>query len=349
MKKEMIAVRKLRPAPGFELVTTEVRKPKAGEVLIKVKACSMCGTDVHLYDWTPPWSEGRFIPPKTIGHEVCGEVVEVGKGVTTLVPGDLVSAESHIPDWRCFQCQLGNYHICENLKFISIDIDGFFAEYAILPEANAWKNPKDMPIEIATLQESLGNSVYTVYSGDIVGRTVSVFGCGPTGLFAIALAKAAGASKIIAIGGTKYRLDLAKKMGADITINRHEKNVVEEIMNLTSGLGTDVFLEMSGSGEALNQGLRALRPAGRASILGLPERDVSLNISRDIVMKNIDIKGIYGRKIWETWILTSRLLSSRRLDVRPIITHRLKLEDYEKGIQAMKTGKSGKVVMFPPE
>src|SRR3989337_1440630 len=204
-----------------------------------------------------------------------------------------------------------------------------------------------MPVEIATLQESIGNSVYTVFSNDVTAKTVAVFGGGPTARFAIGILKAVGATQIISIAGSNQHLDIAGKMGADVIINRHDKDPVKEILDLTGGKGADVFLEMSGSGTALNQGLKALRPTGRASILGLPMRDVSIDISRDLVMKDITVRGVYGRKIWDTWITTSRLLSTGKFDPSPVITHRIKLEEFEKGFDAMKSVNLGKVVMTP--
>ncbi len=343
----MKAVRKTKEGPGLELADIPIPEPGDHEVLVKVKACSMCGTDVHIYDWEHPWSEGRIKTPRTIGHEVCGEVVETGDEVTLVKEEDLVSAESHIFDGKCMQCRRGNMHICEALRFFGVDVDGFFAEYAVIPETNVWKNPPDMPVEIATLQESIGNSVYTVFSTDVTAKTVAVFGGGPTALFAIGILRAAGATLIISIAGSDLHLDIAEKMGADTLINRHEKDPVKEIMDLTEGRGTDVFLEMSGSGTALNQGLKTLRPAGSASILGLPTKDVSIDISKDFVMKDITVRGVYGRKIWDTWITTSRLLSRGKFDPAPVITHKIRLEEFEKGFEAMKSGESGKVVMFP--
>jgi threonine 3-dehydrogenase len=343
----MKAVRKIEEGPGLELVDIPVPEPQDHEVLVKVKACSMCGTDVHIYDWEHPWSEGRITPPRTIGHEVCGEVIEIGDDVTLVSEGDLVSAESHIFDGKCMQCRMGNMHICENLRFFGVDVDGFFAEYAVIPETNVWKNPPDMPAQIATLQESIGNSVYTVFSYDMTAKIVSVFGGGPTALFAIGLLKAAGATSIISVAGSREHLDIAKRIGADILINRHEKDPVQEILSLTGGLGTDIFLEMSGSGNALNQGLKALRPTGKAAVLGLPTKDVCIDISKDLVMKDITVRGVYGRKIWDTWITTSRLLSTGKFDPSPVITHKIRLDEFEKGFEAMKSGKSGKVIMFP--
>lgn len=257
----MKAVRKLKPSPGLDLTKIDIPNIGPNDVLVKVKACSLCGTDIHIYNWDHPWDE-RIKPPRTLGHEVCGDIVEVGEDVSSFSVGDYVSAESHIYCGKCFQCRIGNRNICVNMKLLGVDVDGGFAEYVSLPESILWKNPKDMPPEFATLQESLGNSVYTVFSGEVTGKNVAIFGVGPTGQFAIALCRVAGAAKVMVVGGTKFHLDLAEKMGADVLINRHEEDVVKRILEETDGIGSDVFLEMSGSPIAINQGLKSLRPEG---------------------------------------------------------------------------------------
>ncbi|MBI4019833.1 MAG: L-threonine 3-dehydrogenase [Candidatus Aenigmarchaeota archaeon] len=343
----MKAIRKVKPGAGFEMVDVGVPKPEEGEVLVKVKATSMCGTDIHIYNWEAPWSEGRLVPPKTLGHEVCGEVVELGKGVKGLAAGDNVSAESHIYCGKCDLCRAGHGHICRRLQFFSVDTDGFWAEYAIMPEQNAWKNPEGMEPEIATLQESMGNSVYTVSESNVRGKDVAIFGLGSTGLFATGIAKAMGARKVIVVGGTKMHLDIAKKMKADVLVNRHDRDPLKEIMEETEGRGPDVVLEMSGSEQALQQAVQAVKPTGMVSALGLPTKQVTLDVSKNIILKDVTFRGIYGRRIWDTWKITSELLRDKKVDIRPVITHRLRLEDFEKGVQAMKSGESGKVVMFP--
>lgn len=345
--EKMRAIRKLRAAPGFELVEVPVPAPKKGEILIKVKATSMCGTDIHIYNWEPPWSTGRYTPPKTMGHEVCGEIVELGAGVDGFAVGDNISAESHIADMTCPICRMKNYHICQNVKFFSIDTDGFWAEYAVMPERNAWKNPPGMKPEIATLQESMGNSVYTVTESHVQGKTIAIFGSGPTGLFATGIAKALGALSVIVVTGSDVHSMIAKKMGADVVIDRHETDPVQAIRDETGGVGADAVLEMSGAAEAFAQSLHAVRLTGQVTVLGLPTKPITVDVSKDIVLKDLTVRGIYGRKMWDTWKITSNLLSSKKIDISPIITHRLKLEEFEKGINAMKTGESGKVVMFP--
>lgn len=345
--EKMRAVRKMKPAPGLEYVITEVPKPGPDDLLLKVRACSMCGTDIHIYNWDPPWSQGRFVPPKTLGHEVNGEVIEVGKNVDGFEIGDSVSAESHIPDWTCSLCKQGAMHICEKLKFFSIDVNGFFAPYAVMPATNAWKNPASLKPEIATLKESMGNSVYTVEEGKVDGKNVVIFGLGPTGLFATGISKVMGAEKVIAVGGTDLHRGIAKKMGADVIIDRHNEDVTKRIMDETNGKGPDTVLEMSGAVPAIQQAFDIVRPTGIVCVLGLPTKNVELDVSKKIVLKDVTFRGIYGRKIWDTWKTTSDILDNKKLDITPIITHKLNLSGFEKGIEAMKTGQCGKVVMFP--
>jgi threonine 3-dehydrogenase len=346
LAEEMIAVRKMKAAPGLDVTTAKIPKIDKKDVLVKVRACSICGSDVHIYNWEPPLSE-RVKPPRTLGHEVTGEIVEVGKDVKNVQIGDYVSLESHIACGNCHQCNNGKPHICETMKILGIDIDGGYAEYVSIPAVNAWKISKDMPPEIATVLEPMGNSVYTVVSGDVKGKVVTIFGCGPTGLFAVGLSKALGAKKIIAIDRKKFRLNLAKKMGADLVINGDEENAIKEILDATDGLGADVFLEMSGSIIAIEQGFKSLKAGGRVVALGLPSEPVKLDWSKDIVQKLVSIQGIFGREMFKTWHEMSHILASGKLDISPIITHKFKLKDFDKAIQIAKSGDAGKVVLFP--
>jgi threonine 3-dehydrogenase len=347
MAEKMSAVRKMKPAPGLELTEAEIPKIGDNEVLVKVRACSFCGTDIHIYNWDPPWSEGRMKTPRTIGHEIAGNIIEVGKNITNFNAGDFISCESHIWCGECDQCREGNAHICRKLSFIGVDIDGGMADYVAVPKQILWKNPKNMPVELAVLQESLGNSVYTVFEGEIVGKTVAIFGHGPTGLFSVGLAKIGGATNIIVVGGNETRLGIAKKMGADVLINRKEKDPIKEIMEITNGEGVDVSLEMAGYESSINHSLKVLRPGGRISFLGLPTKPVTIDWSKDVVLRDAKVQGIYGRKLFDTWRITSRLLHSGRLDITPIITHKFKLSEFEKAMEVAKSGSAGKVIMFP--
>ncbi|QTN01463.1 L-threonine 3-dehydrogenase [Sediminibacillus dalangtanensis] len=342
----MKALVKSRKEKGAEIQQVEIPSIGDREVLIKVKATSICGTDVHIYNWDE-WSQSRVHPPYVFGHEFAGEVVETGEKVTKVAVGDYVSAETHIVCGHCPQCLTGKYHICENTQIIGVDRDGCFAEYVALPEDNMWKNPEDMPVEIASVQEPMGNAVHTVLSGDVVGKSVAVIGCGPIGMMAVGVAKAAGASQVIAFDLNDYRLDLANQMGATTIINSAKENPVDRVKELTGGHGVDVVCEMSGHPTAINQGFKMVTNGGRVSILSLPTKPVEVDITDDIVFKGITVQGITGRKMFETWQQVSRLLNSEQVDVSPMITHHFPLEDFEKGFNLMNEGKCGKVVLHP--
>lgn len=343
---KMKAVVKHERGKGAELRMVDIPSIKSDEALIKVKATSICGTDLHIYNWDE-WSASRVNPPYIFGHEFAGEVVEVGENVTNVAVGDDVSAETHIVCGECQQCLTGKEHVCKNTKIIGVDTDGCFAEYVALPAKNLWKNPKDLPVDVASVQEPMGNAVHTVLSGDVVGKTVAIIGCGPIGLMAVGVAKAAGASQVIAFDLNDYRLDLAVKMGATATVNSGKENPVDTALSLTDGNGVDVVCEMSGHPVAMDQGFKMITNGGRVSILSLPVRPVEIDVTNDIVFKGIQVHGITGRKMFETWEQVSRLLASGQVDVEPIITHHFPLEDFDKGFQLMNEGKCGKVVLHP--
>lgn len=346
MEGKMKAVVKHERGPGASLQMVEIPKISKDDVLIKVKATSICGTDVHIYNWDE-WAESRVKPPYTFGHEFAGEVVEVGENVTSVNIGDYVSAETHIVCGECPQCLTGNAHICKNTQIIGVDTNGCFAEYVALPAKNIWKNPEQLSPDVASIQEPMGNAVHTVLSGEVAGKTVAIIGCGPIGLMAVSVAKAAGASKVLAFDVNEYRLSLADKMGATTTIHSLKEDPVNKVMELTAGNGIDVVCEMSGHPVAMNQGFKMLTNGGRMSILSLPSKPVEIDITNDVVFKGIQIHGITGRKMFETWQQVSRLLESGQVNVEPIITHRLPLEEFEKGFELMNEGKCGKVVLIP--
>lgn len=331
---------------GAELQLVDIPKIKPDEALIKVKATSICGTDVHIYTWDA-WSASRVRTPYVFGHEFAGEVVEIGSQVTNVAVGDHVSAETHIVCHQCPQCLTGQYHICRETQIIGVDTQGCFAEYVALPATNLWKNDHDLPFEIASVQEPMGNAVQTALSGPIVGKNVAVIGCGPIGLMAVAVAKASGAAQVYAIDLNEYRLELAAKLGANASINPSKADPIEKVKELTDGNGADVILEMSGHPVAINQGLKMVTNGGRVSMLGLPNKNVEIDVTNDIVFKGIQIHGITGRKMFETWFQTSGLLKSGAIDMETIITHRLSLEDFEKGFDLMIKGESGKIVLTP--
>jgi len=338
------AVVKTNFTKGLEL--TQVPVPKLGpkDVLIKVHIASICGTDVHIDDWTY-WAQQRFAPPRIIGHEFAGFVEEIGEEVVSVKVGERVSAESHISCGYCYQCQNGYREVCRNSKLLGIDHDGTFAEYLCLPEHVLWKDDSRIPDKWASIQEPFGNAVDTVMSGDISSKTVLILGAGPIGLFAAGIARACGAALIIVSDPNDYRLDIGKKMGAHIVANPQKTDILKLVSETTGGNGVDVVLEFSGNNMALEQGLKSLTPGGRISILGIYEKPVNINLNRDVIFKKIRIYGITGRKIFATWYKTSRFLSSGLVDPSPVITHTFPLEEFEQGMQLMRNGMCGKVIL----
>lgn len=346
MEGKMKAIFKVEKGPGAELKQVDIPKIKPNEALVKVKATSICGTDVHIYTWDD-WAANRIRPEMIFGHEFSGEVVEIGSSVTNVQIGDHVSAETHIVCNECQQCQIGQYHVCQNTEILGVDRNGVFAEYVAIPSTNLWKNDKDLPYEIASIQEPMGNAVHTVLSGEVTGKNVAVIGVGPIGIMAAATAKAIGAKQVIAIDINDYRLELAKSMGATYTINSSKVEPIDEVYRLTDGNGADVVLEMSGHPGAIQQGFKMLTYGGRVSMLGLPTKPVEIDITNDIVFKGATVHGITGRKMYETWQQVSGLLKSGAVDLKPIITHVLPMEEFEKGFDLMISGESGKVVLIP--
>ncbi|MCL6450841.1 MAG: L-threonine 3-dehydrogenase [Acetobacteraceae bacterium] len=346
LPKKMKALVKARSGRGAELAVVDVPRPGPRDALIRVRACSVCGTDYHIYAWDP-WAASRVRPPLVFGHEFCGEVVAVGEAVRSVAVGDTVSAETHVACGRCSLCRTGQAHICQEVAILGVDRPGSFAQYVSLPEENAWKNPPGVAPEIASVQEPLGNAVHTVLSGEVAGRTVAVLGCGPIGLFAVGVARAAGAAAVYATDISPYRLALAPRMGADRALDASRADVVAELRSLTGGEGPDVVLEMSGSPAAVSQALKAVRFGGRVSILGIPSRPVEIDLAQDVVFKGITIQGITGRRMFETWYQTRALLSSGRLDISPVITHRLPMEEFELAMELVGSGQCGKVILYP--
>ncbi len=340
----MKAVMKQKPGPGLEIVDAPIPEVGPHDVLIKVIKNSICGTDVHIYTWDE-WSASRIKPPIIFGHEFVGEVVEIGKEVKSVNPGDYVSAETHIACGHCYLCRTGNSHICVNVRILGVDVNGAFAEYVKVPEGNVWKTDRTIPPEVATLQEPFGNAVYSTLVEDITARTVAVFGGGPIGLMSVAVAKAGGASRIFLIEPNDFRLSLGNKMGADRLINPQKENPIDVILDETGGLGVDVVLEMSGAETAIQQMFKVIRNGGRISLLGIPHRKISIDLSENVIFKGLRIYGITGRKMFETWYQSTALLASGKVDLTPIITHQLKIDEIEKGMELLIKKEAAKIVM----
>ena len=346
MSTTMQAVVKAKAAAGIELQEVPVPSPGPGQVLVKVQAASVCGTDLHIFNWDP-WAQGRIHPPLIPGHEFAGVVAGMGRGVTTVKEGDLVSAEMHVACGKCMQCRIGEAHICQHVRILGVDEDGAFAEYAIIPETNIWKLSPSIPHEYASLLDPLGNAVHTVLSGPIAAQTVAVTGCGAIGLFSIAVAKACGAARVFAVEVNEHRRRVAAQMGADVVLNPATDNVVERIKDETNGTGVDVLLEMSGVATAIRSGFGALRTGGRASLLGIPAKPFELDFAKDIIFKGAIVLGINGRKMFETWFQMEALLATGKLNLEPAITHRLRLSEFEQAMELLRTGEAIKVVLKP--
>jgi len=337
-KDTMLAVLKEKKAPGVLVKNIPIPVPQEGELLIKVKLASICGTDINIYDWTP-WAKSHIIPPIVIGHEVVGEVVKInGDNPENIQVGDLVSSETHIFCGKCYQCKIGNKHICENMQLFGIGRNGGFAEYATIPIRTSWKNDKTIPLEAMSSQEPLGNAVHVVHKTDVKGKTVLVTGLGPTGLCVVAAAKAYGAKKVIAINRGGYRRKLGKKMGADEVYD----SLPEKYLNKM-----DVVLEMSGNDTAIHTAFEAVRIAGTVIIFGIPKKDIILNFGKYFIDKELIVKGVFGRKIWDTWHQVSELLKSEKVDLTKMITHRFPLSEFEKAMEVMRSGQCGKILLIP--
>jgi len=340
------AVVKRKPGPGAELTEVAVPRPGPGQVLVKVLATSICGSDLHIYTWNR-WAQERIRPPLVLGHEFGGRVVETGPGVNMVNVGDLVSAETHVVCGKCYQCRTGNAHICIETAILGVDRDGAFAEYVVIPQENAWINPPDLPPAIASIQEPFGNAVHTVLAGPVAGCSMAVLGCGPLGLAAVAIAKACGAARVYATDINPYRLELARALGADATIQVGLLDAVKSILEDTAGHGVDAVLEMSGSAQAVQDALKLVRRGGRVSLLGLPSQPVELDLAEGLVMKGVTFQGIAGRRMYETWYQTRGLLGSGRVNLGPLITHEMPLHDFARGMELMSSGQCGKVVLYP--
>jgi threonine 3-dehydrogenase len=346
MPATMKALRKTQAGRGLQIEKVEVPSIGPTDVLVRVKATSICGTDLHIYGWDR-WSQGRIKPPVTLGHEFCGVVERAGEKVTAVKAGDFVSAEMHLNCGHCHQCRLGQAHICQNLRIIGIDIDGAFAEFVKIPATNIWKLDPAIPEHYGAILDPLGNAVHTVLAGAIAGQTVLVTGCGPIGLMSIALAKACGSSTVFATETNEHRRKLAKEMGANYVLNPLTEDPVKIILEATGGTGVDALLEMSGHPAAIQQGFKALRAGGRASLLGIPTENVPLDLVQDVIFKGATVQGIYGRRMYETWVQMSALLKAGRVNLEPLFGERMGLENFEAAFAKLQSGLAGKILMYP--
>jgi len=340
----MIALFKQKAEKG--LILKETAKPgiQPGEVLIRVRAAGICGTDVHIYEWDK-WSQDRIKLPLIVGHEFVGEIVEIGEGVTNVEPGQRVSAEGHIGCGRCEFCRTGQAHICNKVKIIGVDMNGCFAEYIAINGGNLWPVPDAIPDHLAAVFDPLGNAMHTVMAEPVSGKSVLITGAGTIGLFAVAIAKYAGASSVMVVEPNAFKREMAVQVGADIIFNPAEDNVEKAILNKTDGLGPQVLLEMSGNPNAINQGFRLIRNGGCACLLGIPPDKITIDLAKDIIFKGITIRAINGRRMFDTWYQSQHFLLSQQERVSHLITHRIPFREYEYGFDLLRNGSAIKVVL----
>ncbi len=355
MSETMKAVVKVEPAFGAVMMERELPRIAPDQVLVKVRATSICGTDVHIYKWDE-WSANRIgaaALPQILGHEVAGDVVEVGAHVKRVAVGDYVSAETHIYHPGDLQSLLGQFHIGERMKILGVDCDGAFAEYFAVPESVCWINDPSIPPEIATIQEPLGNATYAVLGedNDVAGKSMVLIGDGPISLFAVGVARTCGVTQIFLVGKYDFNMEIGRQMGADhlLYANRDEDRV-GFIREQTGGYGADIVLDMAGSPQALDEGFKYLRKGGRFTAFGVAAgATAAVDYNNGIVFKGSQVHGINGRRMYDTWYRVRNFLSSGRLDARPVITHMFTLDDYATGFDAMleRPRHSAKVILFP--
>ena len=344
----MRAIRKNEAGPGLVLDELPVPTPEPDEVLVQIEAASICGTDLHINRWDQ-WSSERVHPPLTLGHELCGTVVAMGSSVRGVAEGDYVSAESHVTCGTCFHCRTGKAHMCERTQILGVDRNGGFADFVAVPASVIWQNDRTkLPPELACLQEPFGNAVFATATQELAGRAVAVLGCGPVGLFAIAIARAFGAGRLLASDHVPYRLELARALGADDVVNVDEvESVPEWFVEHNEGVGMGVVFEMSGALRAIEDAFGIVRHGGNVVLFGIPSKPATIDIAESLIFKNLTVSAVNGREIWETWYTTRWLLEHGVVDLRPLITAELPLERFEEGFALLETGEACKIVLRP--
>lgn len=338
----MKALVKSRPEPGLWMEEVPVPTPGPNDVLIEVGFAAICGTDLHIHKWDH-WAEQTLKLPLVVGHEFMGEIVAVGTHVEGFAIGDRVSGEGHITCGHCRRCRAGNRHLCRNTRGIGVNRDGAFADYLCLPAVNAFKLPTQIPDEIAAFLDPLGNAVHTALTYDLVGEDVLITGAGPIGCMAAAIAKHVGARHIVVTDVNEYRLELARKLGATRVVNptRTDLRAVMGELGMTEGF--DVGLEMSGHPEAFRTMLDTMNHGGKIALLGIFSDPVAIDWGK-VIFKGLELKGIYGRQMFETWYKMSSLLQAG-LNVSPVLTHRFKRSQFEEAFATIAAGACGKVVL----
>jgi threonine 3-dehydrogenase len=336
------ALVKAKAEPGIWMQDVPVPEIGPNDVLIKVRKASICGTDIHIWNWDA-WSQNTIKVPMVIGHEFMGEIAKLGAEVTGFQVGDRVSGEGHITCGHCRNCRAGKRHLCRNTMGLGVNRPGCFAEYVALPAFNVFRVPKEIPDDIASFFDPLGNAVHTALSFDLVGEDVLITGAGPIGVMAAAISKHVGARHVVVTDLNPYRLELARKMGATRAVDVKTETLFDVMQSLGMTEGFDVGMEMSGSGPAFRDMLAVMNHGGRVAILGIPPNEVSIDWNQ-VIFKGLVLKGVYGREMFETWYKMVAMLQSG-LDVAPVVTHRFPAAKYAEAFEAMRSGQSGKVLL----
>lgn len=342
MQAMMDALVKTEAKKGLVLQRMPVPEPGMGEVRIKIHKTAICGTDVHIYNWDP-WSQEHIHPPMIVGHEYVGEIEKLGEGVTAYHVGQIVSGEGHIVCGHCRNCRAGNGQWCKFTKGVGVDRSGAFAEYIVIPAHNVIPIPEGIDEDVVSFFDAFGNATHTALMFDMIGEDVLITGAGPIGMMATAICKKNGARSVVVTDINDYRLELCKKMGATQTVNVSRDKVEDIFAERRIVEGFDVGLEMSGSGSALNTMIENMRNGGKIALLGIQQPGTQINWNH-VIWKGLTLQGIYGRKMFETWYKMITMVEGG-LDLTPIITHRFHYTDFDKGFEAMNSGKSGKVVL----
>lgn len=339
---KMWALVKEKPEAGLWMKRVLIPELGPNDVKIKIKKTAICGTDVHIYQWNE-WAQHTIPIGLTAGHEYVGEVVDVGPGVEGFKPGDLVSGEGHITCGKCRNCLEGHKENCKDAKGVGVNRNGAFAEYLVIPSSNVWPCNPNVPEELYAIFDPLGNATHTALSYDMLGEDVLITGAGPIGIMAAAIAKFSGARHVIVTDMNPYRLDLAKKLGATETVNLKERKLTDVMREVGMTEGFDVGMEMSGNAAGLSDMINNMKHGGKIALLGLLPKDTHVDMET-VIFNGLNLRGIYGRKVWDTWYKMTTMIQSG-LDIAPVITHRFDIRDYEKGFEAMISGQSGKVVL----
>ncbi|KAA2256938.1 L-threonine 3-dehydrogenase [Solihabitans fulvus] len=338
----MKALVKGSAGPGLELTEVPDPRPGPGDVLLRVLRTGICGTDLHIDSWDD-WAARTIKTPLVVGHEFVGEVVEVGAAVTGVRVGDLVSGEGHLVCGSCRNCKAGRRHLCANTRGLGVHVDGAFAEYAVLPEQNAWVHRTEVDLDVAAIFDPFGNAVHTALSFPVLGEDVLITGAGPIGIMAAAVARHAGARNVVITDVSEPRLELARKVGVDLALDVRTSSVADAQAALGMSEGFDVGMELSGQPSALREMIANMAHGGRIAMLGLPADEFPVDWS-SVVLKMITIKGIYGREMFETWYSMSVLLQ-RGLDLAPVITDRFHYTEYQQAFATAREGRCGKVIL----